>query len=201
MLPYHAGAIDHRAFFSLQEWANKEKNHMASASTRQHAVLRPDRDRRAQGASREARARSAVPPSVSFGQPQTADGKPTSGQAAAGQTQTQLDRRFGVERHPEKGRARRAGGERGAARRSSGGAAAEAQRSLCGGRSSSRTIDEEMSKRENENEAEKAITFRIRRGHRAAGNTSPPCQMRFVGRWRHLHQGGGCTHHARVRTR
>ena len=40
-------------------------------------------------------------------------------------------------------------------------------------------------------------TFRIRRGRRAAGNTSPPCQMRFVGRWRHLHQGGGCTHHAR----
>ena len=55
-----------------------------------------------------------------------------------------------------KGRARRAGGERGATRCSSGGAAAEAQRSLCAGWSS-RTIDEETSKRENENKAERAL--------------------------------------------
>ena len=87
------------------EWAKKK---ITSASTRQHAVFRPDRDRRVQGLSREARARSAVPPSVAFEQPQTADGKPPSGQAAAGQTQTQLDTRRGVERHPRKGRARRA---------------------------------------------------------------------------------------------
>ena len=42
---YHAGAMDHRAFVSLppSQWA-KEK--ITSASTRQHAVFRPDRDRR-----------------------------------------------------------------------------------------------------------------------------------------------------------
>ena len=153
--------MDHRAFFFAPR-VGKERT--TSASTRQHAVFFcPDRDRRVQGASHEARARSAVPPSVAFEQPQTADGKPPSGQAAAGQTQTQLDRRRGVERHPEKGRARRAGGERCAVRRSSGGAAAEAQWSLCAGRSSSRTIDEETSQRENENdEAERAITFLIK---------------------------------------
>ena len=61
-----------------------------------------------------------------------------------------------------------------AARRSSGGVAAEAQRSLCAGRSSSRTIDEETSKRENENEAERAITFRVRRGRRAASTLPLP---------------------------
>ena len=178
--------MDHRAFFSLPvprapEWAKRKSHQPAQGSTQFFAPIGIGGCK-----VRAARpARSAVPPSaVAFEQPQTADGKPPSGQAAAGQTQTQLYRRYGVERHPEKGRARRAGGERGAARRSSGGAAAEAQRSLCGGRSSSRTIDEETSKRENENEAERAITFRVRRGRRAARHTSPPCQMRFVGRWR-----------------
>ena len=95
---------------------------------------------------------------------------------------------------------RRTGGERGAARRSSGGAAAEAQRSICAGRSS-RTIDEETSKRENENEAERAIT--VRRGRRAARHTSPPWQMRFVGRWRHTstkeEEAARTTHGVRTR--
>ena len=154
--------MDHRAFFSLPEpqSGQRKKSHQpAQGSTQFFAPIGIGECK-----VRAARpARSAVPPSVAFEQPQTADGKPPSGQAAAGQTQTQHDRRRGVERHPETGRARRAGGERCAARRSSGGAAAEAKWSLCAGRSSSRTIDEETSQRENENdEAERAITFLIK---------------------------------------
>ena len=77
--------MDHRAFFCApSQPVDKEKVHISQHNAAR--CFRPDRDRRVQGASHDARARSAVPPSIAFEQPQTADGKSPSGQAAAGQT-------------------------------------------------------------------------------------------------------------------
>ena len=189
--------MDHRAFFSLPEWAKKK---ITSASTRQQAVSRPDRDLRVQGASREARARSAVPPSVAFEQPQTADGKPPSGQGAAGQTQTQLDQRRCVERHPELSRPRSRSLSCSSSRRSSlrtargkETAAPPLLRFRCctSPRLSSLLLAS----------LAPSITLRARRRRRAARHTSPPSRMRFVGRWRHTSTKEAAartsTHHAR----
>ena len=106
-MPYHAGAMDHRAFFSLPEpqSGQRKKSHQpAQGSTQFFAPIGIGGCK-----VRAARpTRSAVRPSVAFKQPQTADGKPPSGQAAAGQTQTQLDK-AAQPRSSEKNAASRAG--------------------------------------------------------------------------------------------
>ena len=66
-------------------------------------------------------------------------------------------------------------------RRSSGGAAVSLRRAVLEDDRRGRGDEQERE----ENKAERAIISRVRRGRRAARHRSPPCQMRFDGRWRH----------------